>query len=71
MSGSYAGRIAPPGMPKMSVTPAASSDVTRLWAPVICSLICPLPFPILATGPRNLGLVLATKNPSAAFGNEG
>src|SRR5262245_45626807 len=39
ISGSYAGRIAPPGMPKMSVTPAASSDVTRLCAPVICSLI--------------------------------
>src|SRR6476661_4441029 len=34
--GSYAGRMAPPGMPKMSVTPAASRDLTRLWAPVIC-----------------------------------
>ena len=39
ISGSYAGRMAPPGMPKMSVDPAASSDVTRLCAPVICSLI--------------------------------
>src|SRR4051794_6435540 len=35
--------MAPPGMPKMSVTPAASSDVTRLCAPVICSLIPALP----------------------------
>ena len=30
--------MAPPGMPKISVVPAASSDLIRLWAPVICSL---------------------------------
>ncbi len=34
ISGSYAGRIAPPGMPKMSVTPAASREVMRLCAPL-------------------------------------
>ena len=34
--GSYAGRMAPPGMPKMTSVPAASSDVIRLCAPVIC-----------------------------------
>ena len=39
MSGSYAGRIAPPGMPKIVSVPAASSDLIRLWAPVISSLI--------------------------------
>ena len=39
MRGSYRGRIAPPGIPKMSVTPAASRECTRLCAPVICSLI--------------------------------
>ncbi len=46
IKGSYAGRIAPPGMPKMSVTPAASRDVTRLCAPEtcpLCSLIALLP----------------------------
>ena len=43
ISGSYAGRIAPPGMPKMCSVPAASSDLTRLCAPVICSLIALLP----------------------------
>ena len=66
ISGSYAGRIAPPGMPKMSVTPAASSEVTRLWAPVICSLMRSGPLPRSVPGaPR------PTKNPSAALGNEG
>ena len=73
ISGSYAGRIAPPGMPKMSVTPAASSDVTRLCAPVICSLIrwwsSSSFLPPESAG--KLGLSLATKNPSAALGNEG
>ena len=34
ISGSYAGRMAPPGMPKMSVVPAASSAMIRLCAPV-------------------------------------
>src|SRR5512136_21411 len=33
-SGSYAGRIAPPGMPKTVSTPRASRDLTRLCAPV-------------------------------------
>ena len=37
MSGSYAGRMAPPGMPKMSVAPALSSDLIRLCAPVMPS----------------------------------
>ena len=34
ISGSYAGRMAPPGMPKMFSVPAASSDLIRLCAPV-------------------------------------
>jgi hypothetical protein len=37
-SGSYAGRIAPPGMPKTTCAPALSRDRTRLWAPVIVSV---------------------------------
>src|SRR5680860_865422 len=37
ISGSYAGRIAPPGMPKTTSTPAVSSARTRLCAPVIVS----------------------------------
>src|SRR3981189_2116733 len=32
--GSYAGRIAPPGMPNMTSTPSDSSDRTSDWAPV-------------------------------------
>src|SRR4029078_12515598 len=32
--GSYAGRIAPPGMPNMTSTPRDSSERTRAWAPV-------------------------------------
>ena len=69
ISGSYAGRMAPPGMPKMSVTPAASSDVTRLCAPVICSLIRLLPLSSFLRDPSVL--FVATKNPSVAHGNEG
>src|SRR5690606_14100666 len=37
MSGSYVGRIAPPGMPKTTVVPTASSERTIAWAPVIVS----------------------------------
>ena len=36
-SGSYAGRIAPPGIPKMTSTPISSSERTRLSAPLTCS----------------------------------
>ena len=38
-SGSYAGRIAPPGIPKTVSTPAHSSERIRLCAPVICSVM--------------------------------
>src|SRR6201992_797573 len=34
-SGSYAGRIAPPGRPNTTSTPTSSSARTRAWAPVI------------------------------------
>src|SRR5690606_37813080 len=34
-SGSYAGRIVPPGIPKTTSQPTSSSDRTRDWAPVI------------------------------------
>src|SRR3954454_225667 len=40
ISGSYAGRIAPPGMPKMCSVPAASSDLTKLCAPLIVAPAC-------------------------------
>src|SRR3954447_6579584 len=40
MSGSYAGRIAPPGMPKMCRVPAASSDLIKLCAPVVAAPAC-------------------------------
>src|SRR6478672_1740559 len=61
MSGSYAGRIAPPGMPKMFSAPAASSDLIRLCAPVICSLILWFLSSLVAI----THLVRPTKNPSA------
>ena len=56
---------------RVGVCMATSSDVTRLCAPVICSLIptCPLP------GSTPSGAVPCgarpTKNPSVAHGNEG
>src|SRR3954454_12143446 len=34
-SGSYSGRVAPPGMPKATSTPTASRERTRLCAPVM------------------------------------
>src|SRR5262245_13826396 len=37
--GSYAGRIAPPGMPNMTSTPSDSSDRTRDCAPVRVSTV--------------------------------
>ena len=48
IKGSYAGRMAPPGMPKMSVVPAASRDRIRLCAPVTLS---PLPCSLMALAP--------------------
>src|SRR5688572_11702931 len=38
-SGSYAGRIVPPGIPKMTSVPACSSDRISDWAPVTDSVI--------------------------------
>src|SRR5674476_386161 len=38
-NGSYAGRIVPPGMPKMTSTPTASSDAIRDCAPVMICLL--------------------------------
>src|SRR3954447_21082412 len=40
ISGSYAGRIAPPGMPKMCSVPAASSDLIKLCAPLMAAPAC-------------------------------
>src|SRR3954451_206825 len=37
ISGSYSGRIAPPGMPKTTSAPASSSERTMDCAPVTCS----------------------------------
>ena len=73
ISGSYAGRIAPPGMPKMCSVPAASSDLTRLCAPVICSLIALLPS-LAAARRATRGLVLpgpAQQKTPRPVGNEG
>ena len=50
ISGSYAGRMAPPGMPKMSVVPAASSDLIRLCAPVTVVSCSPMSVGFLWVG---------------------
>src|SRR3954451_12533511 len=62
INGSYAGRMAPPGMPKMCSTPAASSDWTRLFAPVICSLILLVPH-LLAAGTAAAERTVPNKKP--------
>ena len=77
MRGSYAGRIAPPGMPKMFSAPAASSDLIRLCAPVIrvpvlCSLIPLLPSLATSVPPASRAcLACPTKNPSAGRATRG
>ena len=65
MRGSYAGRIAPPGMPKMSVTPAASREVTRLCAPETAPLPCP-PCSVMVLLPCQ-----PNKKPLGPVGDEG
>ena len=61
ISGSYAGRIAPPGMPKMCSVPAASSDLIKLCAPLIDAPACWLITVSCLVGGGK-------KNPSAADG---
>src|SRR4051812_40043917 len=51
-------------MPKMSVTPAASSEGTRLCAPVICSLIPAFLFVLANKKP--LGHVRATRGDASS-----
>ncbi len=80
-SGSYAGRIAPPGIPKTTSTPAASSERTRLCAPVIGSGAAATGLPATSAGspgrePRRaaarsagLGTAPAVPPPTAAVGS--
>src|SRR5215813_5440393 len=39
ISGSYTGRIAPPGSPNMTSVPSISRLLMRAWAPVSCILV--------------------------------
>src|SRR5262245_45392316 len=38
MMGSYTGRMAPPGRPKMTSTPSISRDLISAWPPLICGM---------------------------------
>ncbi|VXB82747.1 hypothetical protein NOCARDAX2BIS_370036 [Nocardioides sp. AX2bis] len=67
--GSYAGRIAPPGIPNTCSVPAASSERIRLCAPVIVPDVVVVLCWVMS-GPFS-GLVLATKNPSVARATRG
>src|SRR5215212_11945345 len=60
-SGSYAGRMAPPGMPKMVSVPALSRDLIRLWAPVTCAPAPP--GSLMASSSSVLNERLQTKTP--------
>ncbi len=40
-SGSYAGRMQPPGRPNITSVPSISSDLIRAWAPVIFIRLAP------------------------------
>ena len=77
ISGSYAGRMAPPGMPKMSVAPALSRDLIRLCAPVMprptsASRSSGLPDARLTHGASFVVIVIpANKKPLGPVGNEG
>jgi hypothetical protein len=67
-SGSYAGRIAPPGMPNTTSAPTASSEWTSDCAPVIGLVLS-----VIVAGPLrgSDGVVRPTKNPSCRRGTEG
>ena len=73
--GSYAGRIAPPGMPNMTSTPSASSDRTSDWAPVTGSgAICrPVtgPAALTAAGAPWPGRSAVGLDPAATVSGEG
>src|SRR5437868_6000352 len=58
-------------MPKMSLTPAASREVTRLCAPVICSVMGTVLSWGRGSGRARRGGSRATKNPSAAGATRG
>src|SRR4051812_31294673 len=64
-SGSYAGRIAPPGMPKMCSVPAASRDLIKLCAPLIVAPACWLITVSCLVLVPELVWCRETKNPSA------
>ena len=68
ISGSYVGRIAPPGMPKTTSTPASSSERTIDCAPVTCSGPIAL---VVATGTRGLLTELVTLVVGACVGVRG
>src|SRR6478735_12278374 len=52
-SGSYAGRMQPPGRPNMTSVPSISSDLIRAWAPVIF-MVCSVWVACAANLPRKL-----------------
>src|SRR5215207_14825 len=61
--GSYAGRIAPPGMPKTVSTPAFSRARMRACAPVSCSLMTAFPVSLSRSCPAFVGVQIADPGP--------
>src|ERR1700684_2966308 len=53
MSGSYTGRIAPPGRPNMTSTPSISRLLMRAWAPVSFMISSSAGFDKTAAGMKN------------------
>src|SRR5438876_1122939 len=67
--GSYAGRIAPPGMPNITSTPSDSKDRTSDWAPVTDSVTTGLAAAGVVAGPvAGAGWV---RTPAATVRGEG
>src|SRR4051794_8223010 len=64
-NGSYAGRIAPPGMPNTTSAPISSRERTNDCAPVICA-----PELSVTTEPSNGQLLMGNKKP-LVLGTEG
>ncbi len=71
INGSYAGRMAPPGMPKIVSVPAFSSDRIRLCAPVSCSPAAPCSLISSVPSSSLLNHGSANKKPLGPAGGEG
>src|SRR5659263_679951 len=70
-NGSYAGRIVPPGMPKMTSTPTASSDATRDCAPVMICLLSESTVSVISRSSGSRSLCGLHEKPPLPVGRRG